>query len=124
MSNPILKGFVVPGLPQPLLTPDANEGYAQLRGAFEEARAEIEASGADVLIVYSTMWPSVIGHQIQARPEPEWVHVDELFHDLGSIPYKFRIDAELAHGICDAAHGRNLTARTVDYHGFPIDWLL
>ncbi len=121
MSNPILKGFVVPGLPQPLLTPEANEGYAQLRGAFEEARAEIEASDADVLIVYSTMWPSIIGHQIQARPEPEWVHVDELFHDLGSIPYKFRIDAELARGICDAAHGRNLTARTVDYHGFPID---
>ena len=47
-------------------------------------------------MIYSTMWPSVIGHQIQAHPEPEWTHVDELFHELGSIPYKFRMDPEFA----------------------------
>lgn len=121
MSHPVVKGLIVPGLPQPLLTPEANEGYAVLRGAFEKAREEIQASGADTLVVYSTMWPSIIGHQIQALPEPEWVHVDELFHDLGSIPYKFRIDTELAEGICESAHGRGLSARTVAYHGFPID---
>lgn len=55
VKGPVVKGLIVPGLPQPLLTPDANEGYARLRGAFEEARAELQASGADVLIVYSTM---------------------------------------------------------------------
>ena len=121
MANPVLNGFIVPGLPQPLLTPEANEGYARLRRAFEQVREEIARSEADVLIVYSTMWPSIVGHQIQALPEPEWVHVDELFHDLGSIPYKFQIDAELAEGICAAAHARNLTARTIAYHGFPID---
>ena len=108
MANPVLNGFIVPGLPQPLLTPEANEGYARLRRAFEQVREEIARSEADVLIVYSTMWPSIVGHQIQALPEPEWVHVDELFHDLGSIPYKFQIDAELAEGICAAAHARNL----------------
>jgi enamine deaminase RidA (YjgF/YER057c/UK114 family)/aromatic ring-opening dioxygenase catalytic subunit (LigB family) len=121
MAHPVLKGFIVPGLPQPLLTPEANEGYARLRGAFERVREEIACSDADVLIVYSTMWPSIVGHQIQALPQPEWVHVDELFHDLGSIPYKFEIDVDLAEGICGAAHNRNLTARTVAYHGFPID---
>jgi enamine deaminase RidA (YjgF/YER057c/UK114 family)/aromatic ring-opening dioxygenase catalytic subunit (LigB family) len=121
MSSSVLKGIIVPGLPQPLLTPEANAGYARLRGAFERAREEIAGSGADVLIVYSTMWPSIIGHQIQALPEPEWVHVDELFHDLGSIAYKFRIDTELAEGIRDAAQARNLSARTIAYHGFPID---
>lgn len=121
MSASVVKGVIVPGLPHPLLCPDASPGYARLRGAFEEARAEIAASGADTLVVYSTMWPSIIGHQIQARPEPEWVHVDELFHDLGSIPYRFRIDAELAGGIREAAEARNLSARTIDYHGFPID---
>lgn len=121
MSGSVVKGIIVPGLPHPLLCPDANPGYGRLRGAFEEARAEIAASGADTLVVYSTMWPSIIGHQIQARPEPEWVHVDELFHDLGSIPYRFRIDPELAEGIREAAEARNLKARTIDYHGFPID---
>jgi len=120
-SQAVVKGLVVPGLPQPLLTPEANEGYARLRGAFERAREEILESGADVIIVYSTMWPSIIGHQVQALARPKWVHVDELFHDLGSIPYEFRIDTELAGGICDSAHARGLTARTVAYEGFPID---
>ncbi|MFT7668648.1 MAG: enamine deaminase RidA (YjgF/YER057c/UK114 family)/aromatic ring-opening dioxygenase LigB subunit [Planctomycetota bacterium] len=121
MSHPVVKGLVVPGLPQPLLTPEANEGYGRLRDAFGKAREEIAASGADVLIVYSTMWPSIIGHQIQALPEPEWVHVDEQFHDLGSIPYKFKIDTDLAGSIRDSAHERGLSARTIAYEGFPID---
>jgi enamine deaminase RidA (YjgF/YER057c/UK114 family)/aromatic ring-opening dioxygenase catalytic subunit (LigB family) len=120
-SHPVVKGLIVPGLPHPLLTPEANPGYGRLREAFERAREEIASSGADTLIVYSTMWPSVIGHQIQALPEPEWVHVDELFHSLGSIPYKFKIDADLAHATRDAAEARGLEARSVAYHGFPID---
>ena len=117
----VIQGYILPGLPQPLLCPEKNEGYAQLREAFLKVKAEIEASQADVLLLYSTMWPSVIGHQIQARPEPEWVHVDELFHDLGSIPYRFRTDVALAHRYCQAAQDRGLMVRTVDYHGFPID---
>jgi enamine deaminase RidA (YjgF/YER057c/UK114 family)/aromatic ring-opening dioxygenase catalytic subunit (LigB family) len=121
MSHPVVKGLIVPGLPHPLLTPDANPGYGRLRDAFEKAREEIAASDADVLIVYSTMWPSIIGHQFQARPEPEWVHVDEQFHDLGSIPYKFRMDTELAETMRECAEARALTARTIDYQGFPID---
>lgn len=117
----VVKGIVVPGLPQPLLAPDANPGWKQIALGFEAARREIAESGADLLVVYSTMWPSVIGHQIQADPSPTWVHVDELFHDLGSIPYTFRIDAEFAESWRDAAERRGLMARTVAYHGFPID---
>jgi reactive intermediate/imine deaminase len=117
----IVKGIIVPGIPHPLLCPEKNEGWAQLRAGFEAARAEIEASGAERLLVYSTMWPSVIGHQIQADPEPEWVHVDEMFHYLGSIPYRFRIDADFGHAFKAAAEARGLQARTVAYHGFPID---
>ena len=75
----IVKGIIVPGIPHPLLCPDANEGWSRLRAGFEAARREIEESGAERLLIYSTMWPSVIGHQIQADPEPTWVHVDELF---------------------------------------------
>lgn len=116
-----IQAYVVSGLPHILLAPEKNPGWQAVRDGYEAARAEIQASGADVIVVYSTMWPSVIGHQIQARPKPEWVHVDELFHDLGSIPYQFEIDAELAHGWNQAAHDRKLQSRTVDYHGFPID---
>lgn len=119
--SPFVGAAVVSGLPHPLLTPDASPGYRRLRDAYDRARDAVQASGADVLVVYSTMWPSVIGHQIQADPEPEWVHVDELFHHLGSIPYRFRIDADLAHGWKEEAVRRGLSARTVAYHGFPID---
>ena len=89
----VVAGLIVPGIPHPLLCPEQNEGWARLRDGFVQARQLIRDAGAERILVYSTMWPSVIGHQIQAHPEPEWVHVDELFHDLGSIPYRFRIDA-------------------------------
>ena len=96
MSN-VIKGYVLPGLPHLVLTPDANPGWKKVRLAMDKVREQIANSGADVLLIYSTYWPSVIGHQIQADPSPEWVHVDEQFHALGSIPYKFKIDSELAH---------------------------
>lgn len=125
MSQPVVKGYVLPGLPHLLLTPDANPGWKKVRQAMDRVRdeiAELQASGkADVLMIYSTYWPSVIGHQIQARPNPEWTHVDDEFHALGSIPYKMRIDAELAKAYVTAAQARKLSARTIDYHGFPID---
>ena len=114
-------GVVVPGLPQPLLVPEKNPGWQSVRDGFDAVRKRIEELDPDLLLVYSTMWPSVIGHQIQADPEPTWVHVDELFHDLGSIPYTFRIDADFAHAYQKAATARGLHARTVAYHGFPID---
>ena len=117
----IVKAIIAPGIPHPLLCPEKNEGWATLRAGFETARAEIEASGAERLLIYSTMWPSVIGHQIRADPEPTWVHVDELFHDLGSIPYSFRIDSAFSETFKEAAEARGLHARTVAYHGFPID---
>ena len=117
----IVRGYVLPGLPQPLLCPEANTGYARLRAGFGKVREEIASSDADVLLLYSTMWPSVIGHQILARPNPQWIHVDELFHDLGSIPYNFRMDAEFAHLYNEKAKNRGLMTRTIDYHGFPID---
>ena len=110
-----IKGLLVPGLPQPLLAPEQNEGWARLRRAFDAAREEIAACKPDLLLIYSVMWPSVIGHQIQSHPNPKWVHVDELFHDLGSMPYEFRIDSEFSEAYQDAARERGLTARCVAY---------
>lgn len=119
--NPVVKGYILPGLPHLLLAADKNPGWKKVRQAMDRVRDEIEAIDADVLLIYSTYWPSVIGHQIQARPEPEWVHVDDEFHSLGSIPYKLRVDQKLAHGYVEAARSRQLEARAIDYQGFPID---
>lgn len=117
----VVGGVWVPGLPHPLLCPEKNPGWTAIRVAFEKARAAITAWRPELLLVYSTMWPSVIGHQVQADPRPKWVHVDELFHDLGSIPYEFVIDADFAHAAVDRMRGRGLEARAVAYRGFPID---
>ncbi len=114
-------GMLVPGLPQPLLVPEQNAGWMRVRRGMEAAREQVQSCGADLILIYSVMWPSVIGHQIQADPAPEWVHVDELFHELGSIPYQFRVDAEFAEAYRERACARGLHARTVAYKGFPID---
>jgi 2-aminophenol/2-amino-5-chlorophenol 1,6-dioxygenase alpha subunit len=114
-------GLVVPGMPHVLLAADQNAGWTRLKDAFAEARRRIAESGADLLVLYSTQWASIIGHQIQADPEPVWNHVDPEWHELGSMPYKFRIDVDFAHAYEKAAKARGLPTRTVAYHGFPID---
>jgi 2-aminophenol/2-amino-5-chlorophenol 1,6-dioxygenase alpha subunit len=120
-SSLLKKAYVLPGLPQPLLSPQANPGYQRLRDAFQKVALEIEALNPDVLLIYSTMWPSILGHQIQTRAVCEWTHVDEEFHDLGSISYKMKMDSELAHEVCRFGNERGLQMKSVDYHGFPID---
>ena len=117
----IVGSFVVPVHPHTVLAPDQNPGWRALRDAFDEAAQMIQDLEADLLIVYSTTWPSIIGHQIQADPNPEWVMVDHDFHDLGSIPYSFNIDADFAHAWDDANRNRGLQSRCVNYKGFPID---
>jgi 2-aminophenol/2-amino-5-chlorophenol 1,6-dioxygenase alpha subunit len=114
-------GLVVPALPHVLLVPERNPHWSALRRGYAEAAAQIEQSGADLLVLYSTRWPSVIGHQIQADPEPVWTHVDQDWHALGSISYRLRMDAAFAQAYQQAATARGLHARTVAYQGFPID---
>ncbi len=121
MNDSILASYVVPVHPHPLLVPEQNEGWQRLRDAFDESRDQIAASDADLIIVYSTTWPSIIGHQIQADPNPTWTLVDQDFHDLGSMDYSFRIDVEFAEAWNKANHSRGLQSRTVAYNGFPID---
>ena len=96
-AGEVVASFVVPVHPHTVLAPGQNAGWQRLRDAFDEAAQTIRELEADLIIVYSTTWPSIIGHQIQADPNPEWVMVDHDFHDLGSIPYSFNIDAEFAH---------------------------
>lgn len=117
----VVRGYIVPGLPHPLLAPERSPAWGAVRRAFEAIRREIAEVEADVLLVYSTQWLSVIGHQLQADPAPEWTHVDPEWHELGEIPYRFRIDANFAHAYERAARQRGLHARTVAYQGFPVD---
>lgn len=116
-----IRAYIVGTKPHPLLCPDENEGYRAVRDAMEHVRREIEESEPDLLVIYSTKWLSILGHQMQADPNPEWTYVDPEWHALGSIPYSFRMDADYARAYVTAAERRGLHARTVAYHGFPID---
>lgn len=120
-SGEVVASYVVPVHPHTVLAPDQNPGWRRLRDAFDHAAETIRELEADLIVVYSTTWPSIIGHQIQADPNPEWVMVDHDFHDLGSIPYSFNIDADFAHAWDDANRNRGLQSRCVNYKGFPID---
>lgn len=113
--------LIVPRMPHPLLCPEASEGYRALADAYAEARRRIEAVQPDLIVIFSAGWVSILGHQIQADPTPEWVHVDQDFHALGSIPYRFRIDPEFGATMAAAGAERGLRTRTVAYKGFPID---
>ena len=115
------RGLIVPGRPHPLLAPEKNPGWKKLREGFEKLAQKIEKSNADLLLLYSTQWPSVIGHQVQSHPNPKWTHVDQDWHDLGSVSYEFRMDSQFAKTYVQCAQKRGLHAREVAYDGFPID---
>jgi len=117
----IQKAYIVPGQPHILLAPEKNAGWASLRQSYEAVGREIARSGAELLVLYSTQWFSVIGHLMQVDPNPQWVLVDQNWYEFGEMPYSFRIDAEFGKRYCQVAKESGLTASTVNYHGFPID---
>ena len=117
----IKRAYIVPGQPHILLAPDRNTGWGELKKAYEAVGREIENSGAELLLVYSTQWFSVIGHLMQVDPNPKWVLVDQNWYEFGEIPYEFRIDPSFGKLYCDIARKQGMQASTVNYHGFPID---
>ncbi len=118
---PLQKAYIVPGQPHPLLAPEKNRGWASLKSSYEAVGREIERSGAELMLVYSTQWFSVIGHLMQVDPNPKWVLVDQNWYEFGEIPYEFRIDPEFGTLYCALAKEAGLQAATVNYHGFPMD---
>ncbi len=122
---PVVLGVILPGLPHPLLAADQSPHWQAIRDGADRAAARIQRAideqGADLLVLYSTQWMSVIGHQVQADPNPVWAHVDPEFHHLGTMRYDLRMDPAYAEAYAAAARQRGLTCRTVAYKGFPID---
>jgi 2-aminophenol/2-amino-5-chlorophenol 1,6-dioxygenase alpha subunit len=117
----ILKAYIVPGQPHPLLAPEKNAGWASLRRSYEAVGREIAKSGAELMLVYSTQWFSVIGHLFQIDPKPRWTLVDPNWYELGEIPYEFRIDPEFGKLYARLCKEHGMQAATVAYRGFPID---
>ncbi len=117
----IQKAYVVSGQPHPLLAPEKSPAWGSLRRSFEAVGREIEKSGAELMLVYSTQWFSVIGHLFQIDPKPKWTLVDANWYEYGEIPYEFRIDPEFGKLYARLCKEHGMQAATVAYRGFPID---
>ncbi|HUP59888.1 MAG TPA: Rid family detoxifying hydrolase [Thermoanaerobaculia bacterium] len=117
----ITRAYIVPGQPHILLAPDKNAGWGKLKAAYEAVGREIARSGAELILVYSTQWFSVIGHLFQVDPKPAWTLVDQNWYELGEIPYEFRVDPEFGKLYAQICKEHGMQAATVAYHGFPID---
>jgi 2-aminophenol/2-amino-5-chlorophenol 1,6-dioxygenase alpha subunit len=121
VSGSIQKAYLVPGQPHILLAPERNAGWASLKQSYEAIGREIEGSGAELMLLYSTQWFSVIGHLFQTDPNPQWTLVDQNWYQFGEIPYSFRIDPEFGKLYASVCKDLGMQTATVDYHGFPID---
>jgi len=121
VADLVQKAYLVPGQPHIFLAPERNAGWASLKASYEAAGREIETSGAELLLVYSTQWFSVIGHLFQTDPKPKWVLVDQNWYEFGEIPYEFRIDPAFGELYAHTCKDLGMQAATVNYHGFPMD---
>ncbi len=117
----VSKAYIVTGLPHILLAPEKSEGWAKLNAAYQKVREDIEKQEADVILYFSTQWLSILGYTFQADPEPQWLHVDQDWHELGSIPYKFKIDTDFAKTYAKEVDQLGYKTKLVNYRGFPID---
>lgn len=113
-------GALVPGLPH-LLRGDLNPQYAHLAKAVSEVGDWLAEEGVTRLVYFSTKWLSVLGQMYQGRPTLRGRHVDEMWYDLGDLPFDFDVDQTFAESM--AAFGRQEGHQTqiVDYDGFPVD---
>ena len=90
-SQFVRKAYIVPGQPHIYLAGDRNAGWASLRQAYESVGREIANSGAELLLVYSTQWFSVIGHLMQV------VHANPRYDLALLAPYVLGQRAQTIH---------------------------
>jgi len=122
LSSAVVGAALVPGMPH-VLGKDPAASWADLRTAIEEAGRRLRAAGAETLVVMSTQWFTVLGHQFQLDPNPRGERVDENWYayDYGKISYDFRTDTGLTEQWAQLVSDSGLQARRTLYDGFPID---
>lgn len=121
MAEPILAGFV-PGLPH-LLAEAPAPGWKQLADATRQLGEEWRTAGVESVVVVSTQWFSVLGLQVQMRPELRGTRVDENWYafDFGTIDYQVRTDVTLSQKWLDELRAAGFQARPTEHAHFPVD---
>jgi 2-aminophenol/2-amino-5-chlorophenol 1,6-dioxygenase alpha subunit len=118
----VVGAALVPGMPH-LLAADPAPSWKLLADAAREAGRRLRAARPDAIVVLSTQWFTVLGHQFQLDPNPRGGHVDENWYayDYGTLAYDLRVDAELAECWAAQAEAMGFQARRTRYDGFPVD---
>ncbi|GAA5142959.1 DODA-type extradiol aromatic ring-opening family dioxygenase [Pseudonocardia adelaidensis] len=113
---------LVPGMPH-MLAADAAPSWARLRDATRRTGDRLRAAGVETLVMVSTQWFTVLGHQVQTDPHLVGEHCDENWYgyDYGRQRYDITVDTELAFGWADAIDARGLQSRKTRYECFPVD---
>lgn len=115
---------LVPGMPH-LLADEAfgAESWKRLADANREVGERIRATDPDVIVVLSTQWFTVLGHQFQMDPHPKGDHVDENWYDydFGHVSYDYNVDTEFTARWAQETERAGMQARLTNYDGFPID---
>lgn len=119
---PVVGAALVPGMPN-LLAADPAPSWKLLADAAREAGRRLRAARPDAVVVLSTQWFTVLGHQFQTDPNPHGTHVDENWYDFdyGTLPFDLCTDVELAEAWAAEAERDGFQARRTRYEGFPID---
>lgn len=123
MGDPVVGAALVPGLPHLLAARDPAPGWSELASACRQAGEWLRAAQPDAMVLLSTQWFTVLGHQVQLDPRLRGERVDENWYgyDFGRISYDLATDVQLASRWADEIDAAGLQARRTHYDNFPID---
>ncbi|KXK62036.1 2-amino-5-chlorophenol 1,6-dioxygenase subunit alpha [Micromonospora rosaria] len=118
----IVAGALLPGMPH-LLAEHPAPSWSALAGAARDVGARLRRLEPDVVLLLSTQWFTVLGHQFQCDPNPRGEHVDENWYayDYGLLDYDLRFDVDFTERWADRVQAGGMQARRTRYDGFPID---
>ncbi|NLU78526.1 2-amino-5-chlorophenol 1,6-dioxygenase subunit alpha [Micromonospora sp. HNM0581] len=118
----ILAGALLPGMPH-LLAEQPAPSWSALADAARDVGTRLRRLEPDVVLLLSTQWFTVLGHQFQCDPNPRGQHVDENWYayDYGLLDYDLRFDVDFTERWAARVQAARVQARRTRYDGFPID---
>jgi hypothetical protein len=116
----IVAAFLVHGHPLPYLQSET-AAFKPLVNGYRAAAAALSVAKPDVVLAYSTQWIAVLDELWQTRPHSSGLHVDENWYEYGDLNFDITIDRDLAVACVEGSKEVGISAKAVDYDGFPID---
>lgn len=117
-----LPAALVPAMPH-LLAAEPAASWAELAAATRTVGDRLRRAGVEVVLLLSTQWFTVLGHQVQCDPRLRGRRTDENWYayDFGHLDHDLTVDTELAGAWADEIDAAGMQARRTHYDGFPVD---